>query len=336
MKKRLLVFCMCVVMLFVVGCSNSAAPVQQSPDSGEDVEANDFDDWPNRAIMLTIPCSPGGDTDFNIRTLGKYLEEELGVPVVPSNVIGAAGLTGYRHVRESEPNGYTLLSDHSAFVLAKVIGQHDYDFEKDFELIGIYTTVPGHVVCVSGESGITNMKELMEAAEEAPNTLRMATNIGATTQVNANLMQEAGLKVIKVDVGGTPEQTVALLGGHVDIISGPYASYKQYVESGDMNVIGSFEKERNPMIPDVPTFVEQGYESIVYDPPFSHFWLGVPKETPKVIVEKLRDACENVSRNKDYAEELTRFYQVPNWIRGDEAKEVFDKVEEICKEYLLE
>lgn len=334
MKRRVLVFFICVVMLFVVGCSNSTAPVEQ-PSDNEDVESNDVD-WPKKPVMLTIACSPGGDTDYNIRTLGKYLEEELGVPVVSTNIIGAGGLTGYRHVRDSDPDGYTTLSDHGAFIVAKVIGQHDFDFEKDFELVGIYTSVPGHVVVVNGKSGITNMKELMEAAEKDPNRLKIATNTGTTVQVNTKLLVDNGLKAQIVDVGGNPEMIVALLGDHVDIISGAYSAYKQYIDSGEMNVIGSFAKERNPLIPDVPTFFEQGYENLVYDPLISHFWLAFPKGTPEVIVEKMRTACENVTKNEDYAEEIAKFYQVPNWIPGDEAKEVFNAIEEINKKYLLE
>lgn len=333
MKKKVLALLICVTLLFLVGCGKT----NTEPTPGEqpsDVESS-ATDWPKKAITLTIACSPGGDTDFNIRTIGSYLEKELGVPVVATNIIGAGGLTGYRHAKDAAPDGYTLLSDHSAFIVAKAIGQHDYGFDNAFELVGSYATVPGEVVCVNAKSGITNMKELIEATEKAPGKLKIATNIGSTTQIVSNMIEEAGAKVTHVDVGGTPEKVVALLGGHADIISGQWGALKQYVDAGEMNVLGIFEKERHPLIPDVPTFAEQGYDSLKFDPPFSHFFLAFPKGTDQAIVDKMAAACEKiVTTNKDYAEDIKRFNEVPTWRSAKEAMEVYKTVEERCKVFL--
>lgn len=334
MKKRLLALLICTIMLLFIGCGNSTS--NQQPVDNENNAAAAVNDWPKKAITLTIACSPGGDTDYNIRTIGKYLEEELGVPVVSTNIIGAGGLTGYRHAKDATPDGYTLLSDHSAFIVSKAIGQHDFGFDNAFELVGAYATVPGEVVCVNKKSGITNMKELVEATEKNPGKLKIATNIGSTTQIVSNMIEEAGAKVTQVDVGGTPEKVVALLGGHADIISGQYGALKQYVDAGEMNVIGIFEKERHPMMPEVPTFVEQGFDTLVFDPPFSHFFLAFPKGTPQAIVDKMAAACEKiVTTNKDYAEDIKKFYEIPTWRSADEALEVYNKVEERCLEYLI-
>ena len=38
-------------------------------------------DWPERTINVIIGASPGGDTDFNARTMARYFEEITGVNV---------------------------------------------------------------------------------------------------------------------------------------------------------------------------------------------------------------------------------------------------------------
>ena len=58
--------------------------------------------------------------------------------------------------------------------------------------------------------------------------------------------------VVQVDVGGIADKVVALLGGHVDIIVGPYGNVKPYVDSGDFNILGVCGKERAALYPEVP------------------------------------------------------------------------------------
>ncbi|MFQ3621155.1 MAG: tripartite tricarboxylate transporter substrate-binding protein [Spirochaetales bacterium] len=90
-------------------------------------------DWPKNAIQILVSYNPGGDTDFNARTYAKYLEKELGQPVVVVNVAGVGGTLGSRKVKDSPPDGYTVLFYHTAMIVNQITDMVPYGFE-DFEL----------------------------------------------------------------------------------------------------------------------------------------------------------------------------------------------------------
>ncbi|MGQ0578978.1 MAG: Bug family tripartite tricarboxylate transporter substrate binding protein, partial [Betaproteobacteria bacterium] len=66
-------------------------------------------DYPNRAVRVIDPFSPGGATDVLARVVGQKLSERLGQPFVVENRAGGGGHIGADLVVKSPPNGYTLL-----------------------------------------------------------------------------------------------------------------------------------------------------------------------------------------------------------------------------------
>ena len=336
-KKNLLVLTLVLVMLasFTVACSNQGGEEPtETTDSTEATDSTETTDinWPNKTIEIIVPFKPGGDSDYNARTLGKYLEIELGTSVVVSNVDGSGGSIGTRQARDATPDGYTLLSNHSSFIINKANDMIDFGFEE-FELVGLYASNPGDVIAVSSDSGITSLKDLEEVANANPGQTTIATNIGATTQVSSFMLADSGIDLKQVDVGGITDKVAALMGGHVDVILGPYGNIKPYIDSGDMVAIGVTAQERAEGYPDIPTCIEQGYEA--YFP--TRFFLAFPKGTDQAIVEKMENAVEKiVTMNEDYAKDIFEaYYEIPIFMPKNEALEEFNKIDELVNRYSL-
>ena len=285
--------------------------------------------WPESPVTIIVPFNNGGDSDFNARVLTTYLEEELGQTFVIENIAGSGGSIGTQEAADAEPDGYTLLSNHNSIQIsyASEISEVNMD---DFEIVGMYAQNPGDVIAVSAESGITNLDELVAASQEKKMTV--ATNIGATTQVESFMLGEYA-NVTQVDVGAVSDKIVALLGGQVDIIIGPYGNIQPYVESGDMNILAVCTPERAPGYPDVPTCVEQGYD-IVWQ---TSFFMGFPKGTDQAIVDKFAEALKKiVTTNEDYAADIMEaYYEYPTWMDAEEALEAFAEAEETINRYTL-
>lgn len=174
------------------------------------------------------------------------------------------------------------------------------------------------------------MKGLVEASQQKKMTV--ATNIGATTQVESFMLGEYA-NVTQVDVGAVADKIVALLGGQVDIIIGPYGNIQPYVESGDMNILGVCTPERAAGYPEVPTCKEQGYD-IVWQ---TSFILGFPKGTDQAIVDKFGAAVKKiVTTNKDYADAImASYYESPTWYDKDEALKLLQSAEDTINKYTL-
>lgn len=65
--------------------------------------------YPQRAIKLVVPFSPGGATDVVARNVAEQLQRKLGQPVIVENKTGAGGNIAYEHVAKSAADGYTIL-----------------------------------------------------------------------------------------------------------------------------------------------------------------------------------------------------------------------------------
>src|SRR2546426_361204 len=66
--------------------------------------------YPNRAVKVIVPWTPGQATDIAARVVAQKLQEALGQAFVIDNKPGAGGAIGTDAVAKSPPDGYTLLA----------------------------------------------------------------------------------------------------------------------------------------------------------------------------------------------------------------------------------
>jgi tripartite-type tricarboxylate transporter receptor subunit TctC len=287
-------------------------------------------DWPKKAIQVVVPYNAGGDTDFNARAYAKYLEKELGQPVVVVNVSGVGGTLGSRKVKDSPADGHTVLFYHTAILINQITEMVPYGFEN-FELCAIAAMNPGNAITVNAKSPWKNLKDLVEDSIKRPNEIKFAADIGGTTYVMAMQFVAAGAKVNVVDAGSSTARNAALKGGHIDIVPNPYGTIKPFLQSGDFRALGMTIEKRHPSIPDIPTCKEQGYNVSMEVPYFFAF----PKGTPKEIVDKMAKAVEKIaSTNTEYAADIAKAYdQVPFFLDREKAFEFLSKQKEEIGKY---
>ena len=65
--------------------------------------------WPSKPIKIVCAYPAGGFADALARIYGEYLSQKLGQPITVENKAGASGSIGAGAVKQSPPDGYTLL-----------------------------------------------------------------------------------------------------------------------------------------------------------------------------------------------------------------------------------
>jgi len=271
--------------------------------------------YPNKAIQIVVPAGAGGDTDVNCRIVGKYLEKELGQPIVVVNVNGAGGSLGTRKVKDSAADGYTVLFYHPSMFLNKIMGLVDYSF-NDFENAGIAVMDETNIFVVNASSPYKTLADVIAAAKANPGKVKFATETGGFTHLQILAFQaETGAQFNIIDVGAAAQKTVALLGRQVEMIGISYGIIKDYVTSGKFRVVGVMSDKRNPLIPEVPTFKEQGVNESF--PKF--FYYLFPKGTPKDIVARFGAAIAKVSADPALKAELNKFMVNPLYMAPADA-----------------
>src|SRR4029453_6429499 len=78
-----------------------------------------------------------------------------------------------------------------------------------------------------------------------------------------------------------------LLGGHIESVFDPITTNVEALRNGQLRALAVSTRERLAAFPDIPTFAEQGYPTIVQT-----IWLGLsgPRGLPRPIAERMMAA----------------------------------------------
>ena len=315
MKKNQRVVSVLVVLLMVFGLLVSTWAEGAREDGSKP--------WPSKPVTIVVPYSAGGDTDFNSRTYAKYLEKELGQPFVVTNVTGSGGSIATRKVYESDADGYTILLNHTNLVMTKLTGVSDLGYE-DFELACV-GAVNADCFTVAADAPYNDLAGLIQYSKNT--RLKAAGTTGSLTQMESTLLKGYGANLNVIDVGDGANRRAALAGKQIDLIPNAYGSIKPFIASGDMKTLALLLPERNPLIPNVPTAKEQGYDIAV--PMMYTFFF--PKGTPQEIIDTLAAAVKKIATtNKAYQDEIAKAYlQPPYFKNAADGRAEFEKVKKL-------
>lgn len=285
--------------------------------------------YPSRPITVIVPYGAGGDTDLSARLIARHLEEELGVPVVVTNMVGASGTVATSHVKDDVPaDGYTVLYNHSNTLINYMTGLTDYTF-TDFKLGGIAVSSATSVWAVRPDSPYNSLQDLVDDALARPGQVTFPVLTAATTHMQALEFQNAtGVQFNIVDIGGSADKTRAFLSGAIDLTTDEYGTIQDHIRAGTMVPLGVFAEERNPLFPDVPTFKEQGIDVSQ----IKIFFFSFPRDTPDSVIEVFTNALRNVVESPEFAAQADEYiiqadYSDPQeaYVRLTEHAEYFEQ-----------
>lgn len=214
-------------------------------------------DYPAKPVEIIVPSSAGGSTDTTARIFADVAESMFdGFDFVIKNVDGSGGQKGFEEIARAEPDGYTIGLVFTPQLVAHVAsGRADYTLDS-FHVMGNTAEDP-ELVAVPKDSAIETMEDLANAED-----LTVAVNgIGSDDFLAAKDFEEqAGVTFNLLPTKGSTEQKAAILGGHVDASFMNLSQMISQHEAGDARIIAMLSEERNPLVPDVPTAAEQGYD----------------------------------------------------------------------------
>lgn len=247
-------------------------------------------DYPSRPLTYVVPFPPGGVTDNGARTIAKVLAEKIGQTVIVENKPGAGGIVGAEYVAQSKPDGYTFM-----YTSSGPVGAFAYRYKKlSFDPFTAFTPVHGMafspmIAVVAGKSPFKTFKDVIDYAKRNPEGVNYySTGPGSSNHLVSELLQQTGgFKMTQVPYKGSAPAMTDLLAGTIQIVWEYPVVLKPHLDAGTLRAIGITSEERMPLLPNIPTFVEQGYPEAVFTG-----WsiISVPAGTPQPIVDKLAKA----------------------------------------------
>ena len=271
--------------------------------------------YPSKPITMIVPFPPGGVADIVGRPLAAQMEKTLKQPVVVTNRTGAGGAVGMAAAAKSAPDGYTILmalSSISIFPVSDRIQGRAPAYEmKDFAPIALVTADPT-VLIVSADSPWSSLKDFVAYAKANPGKINYSSSgVYGTLHVAMEIFANAaGIQLVHVPYGGGGPALTALLGGQVHALaSGPGPAAAQ-MKAGKVRALASWSTERLPMLPDIPTFKELGYEAEFY------IWSGVfaPAATPSPVLDRLRAAVREAATSPEFKAQMEKVQTPVNYL----------------------
>lgn len=239
--------------------------------------------YPNKPIRWVVPFAPSGGTDVVVRPIALKLGERLGQSILYENRGGAGGVIAGEIVARATPDGYTMLVAAVAVMTVNVsLMKLPFDPVKDFTPITKFADVP-NLLAARATLPVKTVPDLIAYAKTSPGKLLWAlSGIGSGGHLAMEMFRlSTGIDVVRVYYKGAGPATFALLGNEADVLFANPGVFMPHIKSGKLRALAVASRQRLPLFPDTPTFIEAGHPDFE-----SGSWYGLagPARTPAAIV----------------------------------------------------
>jgi tripartite-type tricarboxylate transporter receptor subunit TctC len=241
--------------------------------------------WPNKAVRIIIPFTPGGGADTIARFVALKMTEVLGQQFIVESKPGAGGNIAAEFTARSTPDGYTmfLAGDHHAtntFLNPNLT----YHPVTDFEPVSLVVQYPV-AMAVPTNSPDKTLKDFIARAKADPGKLTFGSpGHGAVPHLSAELfVRAANVKMTHVPYRGAAPGIQDLIPGRIDSFFNNVAPMLPLTNQGQMRMLAVTTAKRAAMAPDLPAMAETlpGYDVTGW------YALFVPANTPKDIIQRM-------------------------------------------------
>lgn len=251
--------------------------------------------YPERAIRLIVPTSPGSTADVVARVVAESLGKELGQALIVENLSGAAGIPGTRQLVSARPDGYTLgmvSSNHA--INPSLYRSMPYDAVRDVTPISIIGTTP-LVLVVAQDSPYRSIGDLLQAARAQPGKINYGSSgTGSVLHLAGELLKaKAGIDMMHIPYRGGNALITDVMSGQVQTAFLAVPSVVAQIQAGQLRALAVSTPQRVPVLPGVPTLDESGVRDYSYDA-----WIALigPAGLPADIVRQLQAATQQTMR----------------------------------------
>jgi tripartite-type tricarboxylate transporter receptor subunit TctC len=249
--------------------------------------------FPDHPIQMVVGFLAGGSNDSVARIIAPRLGEILGTTVVVDNRAGASGIIGTLYVARAEPNGYTLnLAGASPLAISPHTNPNiPYDTARDFAGVAAVAMTP-EVIAINPDLGPRTLTELIAMARQRDVTFSSSGNGGLPHLAIELLRSATGSRLVHVPYRGAMPAAMDTVSGQVNGIIMDLPPLVPLIREGRLRALAVTSEHRTPLLPDLPTTVEQGFPTVL-----ATNWFGVlaPARTPVPVIEKLHRAITEVA-----------------------------------------
>jgi len=268
-----------------------------------------------------------GADDALPRLLARELVPVLGQQVYVEDHPGASGTIGAEVGARAPADGYHFLISTGSLAVTPYFYKLNYDILRDFEHVSLLATT-AFVLLAHPSLPVNKLSDLVSMARSKPGQLNYAsTSAGSGPMLTGELfMASAKLKVVHVPYKSIIAAMTDMVAGQVHLSSVVTPSAVAQVRAGRARALAVSTAKRVGVLPEVPTYAEQGYPQVVTT---AWYGLSAPAKTPAAIVARMNTVIVNTLASAAVRERIASFALDPagntpaeftSFIRADLAK----------------
>ncbi len=285
-------------------------------------EREEVEKYPSRNIEYIIPFNPGGQSDITAQYQKEDLQKELGVNVIIKYMPGAGGAVAWSNLVKAKPDGYTICGNNVPHIIIQPMVRNNAGYETD-QLVPVYmfeTTPIG--LAVLKDSRFKTLDQFIDYAKDHPGAITIGGSGTHSGHHLALLQLEklAGVEFTYIPSTGAAPSVANFLGGHTEALFANSNDLVQHREKIIILAIGT-EKRFLPHLPDVPTFIELGYDMTAG----IDRGVCVPPGTPDDVVKRLEDAFDKVCESPTFVNKMEELGFLVQHLRSKDFKAYINK-----------
>jgi tripartite-type tricarboxylate transporter receptor subunit TctC len=263
------------------------------------VTAPNAQDYPVKPVRAITALSAGGTSDVFMRVLGDQFQKRTGQPIVVENRPGGALNIGGQACADAPPDGYTI-----CLLPVETLAYNQFLFKKlaydanAFEPITNVFFVTA-VLVVNSSLNVRSLDDLAALSKAKPATMSYMSPAVPLTFFMETWRRQNGADIVKVPYKGGADAANAILAGSTPVSFSGLANFVSHIRAGTMTALAVDTEARSPLLPDVPTLREIGYNGPLTQ---AYFGLVAPAGTPKRIITKLREIIVAIASDSAFAE----------------------------------
>ena len=215
------------------------------------------DDYPQRSIEVVHQYGPGSGTDRFIRAVAEPFADIAGRQMISVSVQGGGGIPAVTNFLRRPKDGHSMMAISPAQIISHVQGR--IDMEDVLPLARVQFDQA--LIWVRSDSPYKTIRDFVSAAKKAPGSVSVAIyGAGGFDEVTVSLFGLETDTLMTTIPFKSAEMVSNTVGGQVDAMFEEFGPARGLWESGDLRPLIVFSEDRLPILPDVPTAVELGYD----------------------------------------------------------------------------
>jgi tripartite-type tricarboxylate transporter receptor subunit TctC len=254
--------------------------------------------WPNKPIRIIVPYTPGGFTDQMARIVQVGLQNRLQQTVVVDNKPGANSIIGVDMLAKAPADGSTFAVVIAAYAANTTLyPKLPYDPRKDLTGVSLMGVSP-LLAAVNNDAPFKTAKQLIDYARANPGKVSFGSSgNGSAAHLTSELLKSlTKTYMVHIPYRGAVPALTDLMGGQIQLFFDAATGLINQGKGGKVRLIGVASDRRLPAVPDVPTFIEQGFAGFT-----GSTWAGMlaPAATPKDIVKRMSEEVGRIIRSDE-------------------------------------